>query len=281
MYEELQVGLDGIVTPERMDVILDSYRQLTEAGMDAMNDELLVIFNLQDGIADNSMLVSRVTDCLMAGAVTLLKEHGIFVRPETIELPQLTALIQTVIGFDKYLLPESLWTLVAANEEADVILASLVPLFSDISADEILPAIERVEPALIARMRELTEHKVHVSEEATALSDDHNARIASINTLLRHYDQKHPSLVKELADAGVPSGQTLVVLFEQVFAELDNFKANELGIEFLGLVLYSDTPLCEVYGVTRSLPQEFTDSHSEQYRIEHAIDQAFALIKGE
>jgi hypothetical protein len=280
MYEELQVGLDGVVTPERMEVILETYRQLTEAGMDTMNDELLLVFNMQDGIADNAMLVSRVEDCLMLGAMHLLREHGITVRQDIVELTTLNGILQTINGFEHYIIPETLWSMTTPDEETAFALSRVVPLFSDVPEDTVMETLEQVDASVIERMHALAETKVRLNDEAEIPSADHNERIGYINGLARVYDRKHPALVMELAENSVPSGQSLMTLFEQVFEQLDNYVAKELGPEFLGLVLYSDTPLSEVYAVARDLPQEFTDSGSEQYRIEHSMDQAYAHLKG-
>ncbi len=280
MYEEIQVGLDGVVTPERMDVLLETYRQLTKSGLDALNDELIGIFNMQDGIADNAMFASRVEDCLMIGAIEVLRTHGITVNPQTAEMTTLTDTIQTLNDFEHYIVPEVLVGLVGPDEEPDLALASVVALFTDSTEDDVINAVDAVETSVIERMRAVAERQMEYEAEAQSVPPDHNERIGHINTLIRQYEGRHPAIVMEMAEHGIPSGQRLNNLFEQVFEQIDGYTPKELGVEFLGLVLYSDTPLSDVYEVASGLPQEFTDSHSEQYRIGHALDQAFSYIKG-
>jgi hypothetical protein len=281
MYEELQVGLEGIVPPERMDVILDAYRQLVKAGLDAINDELLLVFNLQDGIADNAMFASRVEDCLMVGMIDYLRQHGIIVNISVIEMSTLVGMVQTLASFDDYLIPETLHDITRPDAvEPEVVLAHLVPLFSSVAEVEVMDGVVSVSPDVIARMHEVAEARMGYDVEAVERPADHAKRIAWINMLLRETERNHPRLVLELAEAGIPSGQTLTTLFEQVFEQLDDFKAKELGKEIVGLVLYSDTPLEEAHTISRALPQDFTDSHAEQNRIEYAIDQAWEFIRG-
>lgn len=280
MYEELQVGLEGIITPERMDVILEAYRQLTDAGIDTINDELVGIYNMQDGIADNAMLVSRVEDCLMVGLIEALRRYGVTVQIDTATMISLTGILQTLVGFEHYLIPETLWDFVNQGQDADHILASLVTLFSDIEPDDVINTVDTVNPEVIERMRVIAERRMMYDAEPAEVSPDHTLRIGTINRLLRSYNQKHPALVVELAQSGFPSGQDLTIVFEQVFEQLDNLPPQELGPEFLGLVYYSNTPLKDVYETARALPQDFTDSQVEQRRIEHALDQAYAYVEG-
>jgi len=278
MYEELRVGLDGVVTPEYLDVLLAAHRGLTDAGVDSIDDALIGIFGMQDGMADSAMLVNRTADALALGLTEALREYQIAFNPHT-PLPVLTGVLQTVSTFEHYTIPETLWALTTTGEDPDWILGQITGLFSDTRADDVMEHVDQVDGSVITRMRQVAEDRMQHEAPEPDVPADYHERIGVINHIQRLTARKHPKLAMDLAEAGFPINQPLLTIVEQCLDKLDQMPPGEAGREFLGLVYYSNTPLHEARDEAVGLAADFTDSPSEQFRIERAIDELVNDLK--
>lgn len=280
MYEELRVGLEGTATPEHLEMMLTAHQCLNNAGVDSIDDELVAIMALHDGLNDNATLINQIQSAFGLSLTMALNEYSIQFDPAT-PLPVLVGVLDTVSTFEQYVVPVTLWDITTSGDDPDVVLATVVELFSDVTPDEVIEHVVSVDPRVVTRMRQVAEDRMqHEEEDLADLPEDYHKRIAAINRIQRLTSRRHPHLTVELAEAGFPMTQPLLVVMEQCLDDLDQLSPPDVGREFLGLVYYSDTPLSSVHSEARGLAEDFTDDSGERFRILHAIDELYEKLQG-
>lgn len=279
MYEELRVGLEGTATPEHLEMLLTAHQCLNNAGVDSIDDELIALMAVQDGLYDNAALVNQIQSAFGISLTTALNEYSIRFDPAT-PLPVLVGVLDTVSTFEQYLVPVTLWDITTSGDDPDVILSSVVGLFSDVTPDDVVDHVEYVDPRVISRMRQVAEDRMQHEEDNSDVPDDYHKRVAAINRIQRLTSRRHPRLTVELSEAGFPMTQPMLVVLEQCLDDLDQMYPADVGREFLGLVYYSNTPLASVHREARGLAEDFTDDRGEQFRITHAIDDLYEKLQG-
>lgn len=267
MFEELQLALTDVVTPERLEVFLEAQQLLNQLSFTAADEELQTILGLQDGISDSYLLVSRVEDCLVYAIGEALHQHGIECAADT-PLYLMVALLTTVGNIQHYLLPEDLLQMTLQDEDPEVILAGLVPFFTDVDAEQALEVLQNVHPNVIHRITELARERQARDQIEPPRVADHAVRIQKINALRRQQDYPPPQLVVELSRRGVRSGAPLEHLLSQTLDDLEALSLDQIPVEFLALVFFSNTPLDQVLNVTLEHLHDFTDLAPQRSRLE-------------
>lgn len=279
MYEELRVGLEGTATPEHLEMLLTAHRCLDNAGVDSIDDELIALMAIHDGMYDNAALVNQVQSAFGISLTAALNEYSIRFDPAT-PLPVLVGVLDTVSTFEQYVVPVTLWDITTSGDDPDVILSNIVELFSDVNPDDVIEYVEYVDPRVISRMRQVAEDRMQHEEDISDVPDDYHKRVAAINRIQRITSRRHPRLTVELAEAGFSMAQPMLVVLEQCLDDLDQMYPADVGREFLGLVYYSNTPLGSVHREARGLAEDFTDDSGERFRITHAIDDLYEKLQG-
>lgn len=273
MHEELQLALMDTLLPERLFVILDALKALNEIGLSSVEDELQAIFGLQDGISDDDLFVARIEDCFHLALDSAISEFGIRTVDET-SMAIKTALLRTVGTFEYYLIPQTLADLThddeASNEE---IVASLVPLFTEVDEIEALDHLDYVGDATIHRMQVVANELVSLVPEEPLPIDNHDLRVRRINQILNKMDELDSTTTKsvlEISRGGVSMGQSLEGLLSIAYEDLEPLRASSWAYELLGLTYYSNTPIDEVFPKAQHLVSELTEDPDEirRYRIE-------------
>lgn len=270
MYEELQLALADVVTPEQLDVLLECHQQLSDLGLSDFEDELQQVVGLQDGISDNDLFVSRIRDVLLYAVGDALTQYGVEVDDET-PLNVMVGILQAVANIEHYIIPEHLHDLACSGRPSEEIIAEMTPMFSVVPGDEAFEHIVAVKDDTIIRLREITGQLLSYRTPDDHRPADHTLKIAKINGLLNATQQQRPAKVNELAKSGVRSGQPLDTLLELSIEYLDAQPTTEVAIELLGLAYYSDVPMSELTDVLREVVREYTDDYQEQVKISHAL----------
>lgn len=273
MHEELQLALMGLVTPERLWVLLEANRVLEALGSEDHADELQQVFGMQDGIADNNLLVGRVEDVLMIGVGSALRQYGVVCRDDT-PLDIMVAVLSAMGNVEHYFIPETLYDYTQADWSPEEIVAEVVPLLTGVSAAEVFDYVAEVSPRTIARLRQIAlDNMAYHEPEDAETQDIRNHRIRILNTILRHTGQAYPQVVVGLAKSGLRSGMPLASLLADSLDRLDEFNTEAMGHELLGLVVFSNTPLDELLETTHQTIEEFSDDYEEQQRMILAINE--------
>lgn len=256
MHLELQLALQHAVTPERLEQILAAHRLLVDVGQTAMDDELLQVLGLDD--ADQTLLVSRVTDVLYAGLRQCLQEFEIEMS-DTAPLGLMTDVLTTVANLEYYLIPETLLDIANDDSWPEEVIARLVPLLTGSQTDEVLEHLLTVSPTCIARIRQIAEDHLGLREVQVRRPEQHERRIRLLNRLTTLTQGANPQIVKRLAKNGVNSGLSPDILLELALPMLDELEPDQLPGELLGLVYFSNTPLDRVEIVTSDLIGDYCD----------------------
>lgn len=271
MYEELQLALTDIVSPEQLDVLLDAQQILAALGLTDFEDELQQVFGLQDGISDNDLLVSRTRDVLIYALGDALTQYGVTVEDET-PMPVMVGILQAVANIEHYVIPEVLHDMTLGNWQAEEIIADMTPMFSTVPGDEAFEYILAVKSDTITRIREITGQALHYTPPEDTRPPDHRKKISKINAMLNRTQQQHPIKVTELAKSGVASGQSFDTLLELSIEYLDTLSTDQVALELLGLVYYSDTPMAEVPTMMNEVIKDYTDDYRECVKIQSVVD---------
>lgn len=271
MLHTLQVALTGVVTEERLDVLLESTRLLQASGLSAPLDELQEVLEIQNSLADNALLVSRLTDILHLALRQVLLELGVRCT-DTVELVELNAVLLTVSLLEQYLIPEHLIGLMGGDFNEEEVIAHMVPVFTTLTEDEALHALVEVDPALLLRLRDLMTAQLQLRGMSDAeLLPDNTARLAAINRLITAVGVERVGVVYELANAGIRAGRPLSALLAQSTETLDTLPPERAVSELLALVFFSNHPLEEVMGKTLELIMDYTDQPYQQQLMEKTL----------
>ncbi len=278
MNEELQLALAGVISPERLEVILQGQRLLNDLGLTTADDELQQIFGLQDGISDNQLFVSRIEDCLLLAVGDSLRQYGITVAEHT-PFAMMVGILHAVSQFEYYILPETLLDLTCGTDDSEVLLAGLVPLFSELQREEVLEYLTAVEASTIARIRQIASDHLALREVTVARPDDYHQRIRILNGMLRRSLNAHPQVVLQLAKNGIRAGLPVGELLEQALDDLDALKLEAAAREIVALVYFSDTPLDDIWHTTVETIRDYVDEYRDQVRMEAAAEDFYQSVK--
>lgn len=279
MFEELQLALMDLVTPERLFVILEAHRVLMDLGIDDVNDELQQIIGLQDGISDTGMFIDRINDCLTLTLRNTINDYSVDVSDE-INLIQLTALIRTVANFDDYLIPDTLVSLLSSDQNNVEMLASIVPLFTELSEEEALEVITEVSDSTITRMRVIADEMLATQIGEYNEVPDQTLRIKRINAIRNQTQGQHPFVVMGLTDNGVTLGQNFEVLISMSLTQLEPLALKEMAYELVGLVYFSNTPIGDIKQTLQESIYEIYDEYEHQRRLNNMISVVYNEFSG-
>lgn len=274
MYEELQLALWDIISPEQLYVILEAQRLLNDIGLTTADDELQNVIGLQDGISDNTILINRIEDVLLYAVGSALNEYGITLRDDA-PFPLMVGILRTVSQFELYLIPESLSDVINSADDNEEVVSYLVPLFTEFDEQEALDNIVTVEDATIRRMHAVVEELIAVTPTDNPVVEKRELRIKRINQMLIQTQRMHPLIVVDLAQSGVRMGQPLDLLVTQVIDRLEPLALEPLAYEMLGLTYYSNTPISDILQATLQGVEELIDEIKEQVTLRELIHQKY------
>lgn len=276
MYEELQLALMDVVTPERLYVILDAQQLLNQIGLTTADDELQQIFGLQDGISDYDLFISRIDACLIYALGGALREYGITCKDD-VSMANMCAILRTVANFEFYVIPETLVNIThdeeLTNEE---IVAELVSLFTELSLEEALEGIAGVEDSTILRMQAVsTELDVYTVTDTESQIEHRELRLRRINQMLADNQWKSPIITLGLSRNGVKLGQSLELLVSTTYEDLEASQDEHLPTELLALVYFSNTPIEEILSSALDLVDEFFEDNPTRLRVRKEIEDIY------
>lgn len=273
MLQELDLALNDVVLPERLELLLDTYALLNKLGMDDVDTELQQIIGLQDGISDTDLFVSRVSDCLELACRELLTQFGVALIDE-LPLTTILGVLQTVTDFEYYIIPENVIDIIDSSDTNEEVVVRMTPLFSGLDEVTAMEAVLSVSDSTIARIRQVCLENHVQDPEERELPDYYQWRIDTINHILRATPDM-PHLAKQLVDNGIRLGLPLDVVVGQVIDQLAEVPIPDLGTEIIMLVCFSATPIDELGTAAIEIAKALTDDLTEQNRIRRSVVKAY------
>lgn len=269
MQEQLDSVLTPLMTDERKEVILDCVLSFEEIDYGAALDELQQVIAIADDMADMSMLLARIDDIIRIGHESILMAHDIKIADEATQA-QRQAIVKTILSLQYYILPDQIQLLLQGNFDCEEILAHLVPMFENVSFDEILPLVIEVSPTFIKALVGLIDKELqvrgHVDEYLAPVS-----RIRLLNQLVTRVGRHHFSMMLELSESGMRVGHDWIELLNNSLEALDSKNAQEAAYEMVGLAFFSNTPLPQLYQTVKLSLDEYTDNAMERNIMENVI----------
>lgn len=280
MNLELQMALEGLVTPERLEVMLEAHKLLQKLGLDVVADDLQEVIEIQNGNCDNNILVSRLDDVLMIGLNQALTELGVSLTDETTMTVQ-TSILHTVASLEDYIIPDHLVGLCMGDFSNEEIVANMTPIFTTMGVEEAMDALVEVSDDLVRRINEVALAAIQLrGPDPIDLLPDNTRRIARLNRLIKAKGADQCSVVVELANAGVRCGRPLASLLEQHVEVMDGFDSDHLACELLALVYFSNADFDQAFTTAHGLVQEFSDELSEQNRLNKYLTDLERVVEG-
>lgn len=279
MKDTLSIALEGYVTDVRKDWILEAVDLIERSGQNAPLDELSEIVELQNGMSDSAMFVSRINDTLQVALNDTLAQLGV-VCIDGVDIDIKTDILLTMASLESYIIPEHVLGLIEGNFTNEEIIATMVPIFSTRTIEEVLDVLETVTDESIGRLSEVIKNNLLMrGPSEDDLPRDNTARLNRLNRLIRDLGAEKVSIVYELAQSGVRAGRPLDALLGQFIEAFLPFEPERVATEMLALVLFSNTPLADVRKVATEQCHDYTDSVGEQRLMEMTLTPLFAIIE--
>lgn len=273
MKLEIQEAIQSLVPPEQLLVILDTVDLLLEQDYVLALDELNTVLMIADDNADSAMLVARINDILTYALNYILTEHGVSVHDEA-PLATRLAVANTILLIPLYLIPDDLAHIFQQGYDNEETLAKLVAFFSTQHEDEVLEAIESVDPHALNVIRQSIDERIRTMGQyvGTRIPAE---RIRVINRLIKTSGREKFSMMLELADAGVRVGRPYDELLNLSFESLESRNPEQAASQLVGLAFFSDMPLQGIWPKLEASLDEFTDNPMER----RMMSEEFTVIK--
>ncbi|AEH03500.1 hypothetical protein AVT69_gp075 [Pseudomonas phage PhiPA3] len=262
----MQEILDSVLTPliadERKEAILDCVASFEELDFSPALDELHTVCMIADDMADTSILLSRIDDVIRVAHDQILSGFEIRVSDEATQVER-QAILKTVTGIAYYILPDDIQGILQSEYDHEETLAHLVPLFENVSVDDILPLITYVAPSFIEA---LTKH-VNEVMQVRGVAQEYDPpveRIKLINQLLRTFGHDKFQLMLELSSSGMRVGGAIDQLMSDSMNALDSRNAKEALYEIVGLVFFSNVTPEMIWKTANMLTDEYTENPMER-----------------
>lgn len=232
-------------------------------------DELNTVCQIQSGISDNAMLLSRIDDIIRIAQDEILNEHLIKISDEATQAER-QAVVNTLLSLEDYIIPDEVNDILLAEYSPEETLAHLVELI-DTSVDflNIIDLIESVSPTLISNITSFIQSVLTTRGQAYG-NVSNIERINLINRLIRIHTRASFKLAMELVNAGLRVGKRNIDDLLQIsFGPLDAMTPIEVAKEIVGLVLISNTEQNEISRTVMGIIDDFTSNNIERSIMEN------------
>lgn len=261
MKEEIRKVLEDLILIDQLEIILDIVDTLLSLNYELALDEITAVIMMADDYADSAMLVSRIHDILRTALEYILGSYEVTVADEATDF-QRHAIVKALVGIPLYILPDDISKIIESEYDNEETLAHIVPLFEEISVDEILDVILHINQGAFDNIKTTIANILSVRGVAETINVPVE-RIRQINRIIKVMGADKVSLILELANAGVRVGRPLDSLLEISFEALEQRNVEDATFEIIGLVWFSDTPEDQVNVTVNKLLNEYTENNME------------------
>lgn len=241
MLEELDDYLVDATTPEIRNMILTARRTLLEAGVDDQEFALRNAIDITEN-RDFDAVYESILSTLKPIFTATLKEFGVEVDPDA-ELPVLTQILSGLQSIDNWDDPVTLNALADSSESEEVVLADILSAVGTLYSADYLPAIRKVSPDLLARIKELTDKDV-----PDAQPEESAVTLARERLKVLHQQEALPpeGVFVRALNQGLRLGLPYDLLVGPYKDTLYDVLPESLAPELVAFALASDTPTQEI-----------------------------------
>lgn len=236
MFEELQVYLKNVTSPENISIILNSLKVLEENGRTSIGDYLEEFMaTIEERTSEENLIY--LNDTLINQYEITLNEFGIFISEDEVQLKILVSILEGLNAIERTDNPIPILDKCQSDDDPEEILSEILEMYTNVTWDQYLLTITSVNPSLIEKIKttlpDIEENDtVPKSEEFILLR-------------IRNHLENNPNLwVLEEVDNGFLIGQKLdyyLNKFTEYFIEKEDLKdAKEIANQYLGFVLLSE-----------------------------------------
>lgn len=255
--KELSDFLDDYTTPENKELYLRTFNTLTASGNAEVTMELGFIFSNYTAYPVEETLL-KIYNCLINQSMDSIRNYGVIVS-RGFSLSGLESFLSALQTLPNYSDHESLST-VLAMETTDVEkIGRIAELINDCDLAESTINIEYVLPDIFDNLEGLVDTLVTESETDGEVEPE--ITTGPVKHIKDFITDHSPEILKELIDEGFKPNTPLPILLEQVEYELENLneRPDELSMELLGVVIYSNTPVLDVSDTVSDLIDDFAN----------------------
>ncbi len=269
MYDTILLVLEDIATPEQTLLYSDGFKLLEEIGSDAHTEELLTIIGLQDGISDNTILISRIHDCLYYALKDVIQQYEIIISDE-IDIPVMIALLRTISNIENYSIPGIINDILEQDLSNEEMLANLVELMTEYKEDEVFDYILSYSDAGIDAMKAIIDSRIQYDRLEEVDDPQLPSKLDRLKKIIFKYN---PVVYESIRGQGFRVGTSLDILLDYVISHevIDDLNTVEFGRNLFFVVAFSDVSDNEVKKVLLDLIDNSSDDIYELERIKGPV----------
>lgn len=273
----MQEVLEHLVTPERKELLLDVISTLEVLNFEVALDELQQVCEMQSGLSDTTMLLSRINDVLFYAHREALKVHRIKMD-ERAELQHTQAVLKTVSEFDSFIIPEQIDLVLSGSFSNEEMIGHLVPMFNRMKFDEIIDHILEVDDVLIERIKEVIAPSI-ATRGAMETPPVPVSRIRLINRLVGKFGKPNFSMMFDLADSGMRVGASFEDMYAMAVEGLDRLEPSQIPTELFGLVAFSDIPVDQIRTKLTETIDDIETDMTEASKLKRMCEPLFVALE--
>jgi hypothetical protein len=276
MKDYLDSILTPLITDERKEVLIDCVVTLEHINYETAIDEIQQVCEIQSGISDNAMLLSRLDDVIHYAHNQIFIQHNLVVSTEATQ-EQRQAIVKALTEFDHYIIPDQIVLLMGGQHTNEEIIAHMVPMFTRLKFDQIIDYIQTVDDVLIQAIARTLEARM-AARGAIEAPLAPVSRIRLINRVVARVGRERFSMVFDLSDAGLRVGAAIDNLYQLAVDGLDRLDPAAAAYEIFGLVLFSDVPLADIANHTNTLITDYQEDTAALRTMQLTLKPVFALL---
>lgn len=213
MSHELLEFISPLCSPELADVLSDLDDVLLKFQFNGHDDELQQLYNIAES-RDREMLLDDVCLILKTGAYKVLRGMGVELSDEA-GFQTILTITEALLGFEGADDYEHLLNILEYDMAPDEILCEVLEARTDMTVEDIMVVLTKVDPGIIERMRKVLRSYEQSMEEARDTKD-------ILQRLNLYHSDNQQSLTMEALSCGISPGISMEDLYQAFEEELSN-----------------------------------------------------------
>lgn len=226
MSHELLEFISPLCSPELADVLSDLDDVLLKFQFNGHDDELQQLYNIAES-RDREMLLDDVCLILKTGAYKVLRGIGVELSDEA-GFQTILTITEALLGFEGADDYEHLLNILEYDMAPDEILCEVLEARTDMTVEDIMVVLTKVDPKIIERMRKVLRSYEQSMEEARDTKD-------ILQRLNLYHSDNQQSLTMEALSCGIGPGISMEDLYQVFEEELSNRPVATAVKDLIGL----------------------------------------------
>lgn len=268
MLADLNDYLDQATTPETKDYIAEALRTFDNIGVENYDYSFAEIL-LTNSTVDNQETLDRIIILIQQMQADVLKQFGIF-PDEHITIIEATTLLKGIVAIPGHEDQEEIYRLTHLNYSPEEVLAELIECVTSHPAEKTLQHVERVTPAFITRIKELTKEDLQPDQDA-----DDREEVEQRKFLFNNYKAfiGEPLIfLDKLLDDGIGLNLSFATYISIIGRELEQISEDRAAKELIGMALVSHDGIVNPVAIIRQFLHEYVADTNRITRIDIIIN---------